>query len=80
MPTAAENIQTALNGYSRKLAALADLQNVQGDEVFKLTYSENGRSMSWTEYQTFLIDKIESLQKLLQRLQGPYQIESRGVV
>lgn len=49
------SLTTARDSYAAKLASLASA------DANKLTYTENGRSMSWTEYQTFLIDTITKL-------------------
>lgn len=59
MPTVADYLTQARESYAAKLAALAALPN------YKVTYSIGGRSVSWTEYQSFLLAKIAELDALI---------------
>lgn len=54
MATYAENLVIARDAYGAKLAAMAA-------DDHKTTYSVDGQSYSWTEYQAFLLDAIEKL-------------------
>lgn len=57
-----------------KAARLAELAEADAP---KLTYTENGRTMGWTEYQAFLLDAIERLDKLI-AAHEPFTIRSRA--
>lgn len=71
MPTAAENLITARDGYAAKLAAIAS------DTDHHVTYTDQGRSFSWTEYQAFLLKQIDDINKSIQALSGPVMIRRR---
>ena len=55
MPSDAEYLVTARSNYCRSLAELSD------PLARKVSYSIGGRSMSWTEYQRFLLDGIKAI-------------------
>ena len=55
MASVAENLQTARENYAQQLA---DLSN---PDARKVTYSIGGRSVSWTEYQRFLLEMIRDI-------------------
>ena len=57
MPTVAEHLTTARLNYSQQLAELSDPLKR------KVSYSVGGRSVSWTEYQTTLLNLIKELDK-----------------
>lgn len=44
----------------------------------KPTYSVNGQSFSWVEYQSFLRESIKQLNELIAAGQTPYEITSQG--
>lgn len=44
----------------------------------KPTYSIGGKTVSWTEYFTALIQQEEELNKARQRADGPFEIRSIG--
>ena len=84
MATRAENLEAALNGYGAKLAEIATgTVTINGVtyEAHKLTYSENGRSMDWLGYQSFLIEKMKELQVLLALAESgdAWEVRTRGV-
>ena len=60
------NLQAAYQNISQQLAAIT--ANPQP------SYSENGRSVSWTEYFNSLIDKQKSLLEAIQMAGGPFEI------
>ena len=70
-PTAAQNIQTAINNYAATLAAISASPQP--------SYSVQGISMTFTEYQSFIVDKMGELNELLVVLSGPYQLVSVGI-
>jgi hypothetical protein len=53
MPTSAENLQTAYDNYATILAEIS--------ESPKPTYSLDGQSFSWTEYQRFLLEQMKAI-------------------
>ncbi len=57
--------------------AIAQLATLSDPESRKLSYSVDGQSFSWTEYQQYLMDVVERTTKLIQAL-SPYMIVSRG--
>jgi hypothetical protein len=65
-PTVITNLQTAYQNISQQLAAIT--ANPQP------SYSENGRSVSWSEYFNSLIDKQKSLLEAIQMAGGPFEI------
>ena len=56
-PTVAERVANARSNYARQLEELSDPLKR------KVSYSVGGRSVSWTEYQRFLLDMIRDLDK-----------------
>jgi len=71
MATAAENFLTTYNNVAARLAEITASP--------KPSYTENGRTFNWTEYQRFLVDQMTTLKELLVSAEGPYELESRGV-
>lgn len=63
MATYAENLVTARDAYGAKLASIA------ADDP-RVTYSVDGQSYSWTEYQQYLLDAIERLDAKIAQLPG----------
>lgn len=57
MPTDAENLTTVRSNYIQQLVELSD------PAKRKVSYSVGGRSISWTEYQTSLLNLIKELDK-----------------
>lgn len=43
------------------------------------SYSLDGQSVSWSEYLSSLIERLESLQEASIYMSGPYQLVSRAV-
>jgi hypothetical protein len=53
--TVTDALRTARDNYATQLVDLSD------PDKRKVSYSVDGRSMSWTEYQRFLLDAIKTL-------------------
>ncbi len=70
MPTALDNLNTAYANVAQQIAAIT--ANPQP------SYSENGRSLSWSEYLALLIDKQKALLQAIQLAGGPFEIVSRA--
>lgn len=70
MPTAVQNLQTA---YDQMAARLVEMTANP-----KPSYTEQGRSRSWTEYQKFLLDGMKLLREQMIQAGGPYAIVTRG--
>lgn len=70
MPTDAENLATT------KSNMLATLASITANP--KPTYSIDGQTVSWTEYQKFLLESIERINTLLNS-EGPYEEISIGI-
>ncbi len=45
----------------------------------KPSYSDQGRTVSWTEYQSMIITNLQALDQAIARASGPYEIVSVGV-
>lgn len=93
--TPAQSLQRALDNYCRILVLVTEaIANPTAENVDaavaaasttnimtpKPTYSAGGVNYDWTGYQSMLIQQITNLQKAVQAMAGPYQVESRGVV
>lgn len=70
MATNAQNLATAYANYAATLA------EISADP--KLTYTVGDRTFGWTEYQTFLMDAMDRIEKLQQHVDGPFIVRSRG--
>jgi len=68
MPTVSENLTTARANYAAILAEISLNP--------KPTYSVNGQSFSWVEYQRFLLDSIERLDSLILQAEPPYEYQT----
>lgn len=55
MPSSSEHLQTARANYAQQVAELSD------PAARKVSYSIDGRSVSWTDYQRFLLDQIRAI-------------------
>lgn len=71
MATYAENLTTARDQMAAQLASITASP--------KPTYSENGRTMSWVEYQKFLLDGLKEIEARIQSAAGPWEVQSRGI-
>jgi hypothetical protein len=70
MPTPLDNLNAA---YVNVAQLIADVTvNPQP------SYSENGRSVSWSEYLAMLIDKQKALLQAIQMAGGPFEIPQRA--
>jgi hypothetical protein len=45
----------------------------------KPSYSVDGESWSWNEYQSMLTQQIKSLKQLIQDESGPFIVSTRGI-
>jgi hypothetical protein len=70
MPTALDNLNAAYANVAQQIADIT--ANPQP------TYSENGRSVSWSEYLSMLIDKQKALLQAIQLAGGPFEIPQRA--
>ena len=71
MATVLENLTTARDNYASQLASISAKP--------KPNYSLDGQSVSWAEYQAFLMDKIEKLNELIQQEGGPFELQTRAL-
>ena len=62
MPTVAANLQTAKENYATILASISASP--------KPTYSIDGRSYSWVEYQKFLMEQMKAIDAQLSSESG----------
>lgn len=69
MPTAQENINTAINNAALAIAAW---------DCEKVNYTDQGRSEQWTTQYLALLDALERLQKAKQLAGGPIMVRSYG--
>ena len=91
--TSGQRIRRARDNYERILVAVTEVvayptqANIDtaiaaaGTDAlvrFKLDYSVDGESYSWTAYQTFLVDQIDKLRLLEIKLDGPFEVRSIG--
>ena len=70
MPTAVENMITARDNLAARLA------EVTASGAAKPTYTENGRSVSWTEYIAMLRQQLKELNGDIQAMQ-PFEVRTR---
>jgi hypothetical protein len=70
MATEAENLQTAIEGLTAKLATVYANP--------KPSYSINGQSVSWDAYRASLLSELEKLKALLVQAQGPIEVIGEG--
>lgn len=68
MATEAENLQTSLTNIAQQLADITANP--------KPTYSENGRSISWTEHFNSLMNAQKLIREQLQKAAGPFEVYS----
>lgn len=71
MPTDAEQLATIKSNYLATLAAIS------ADP--KPSYNIDGQSVSWTEYQAMLMDKVKAINDLIND-EGPFILNSRGII
>lgn len=74
---ALDDFQAAYNNYAAILKKLT--QDNLGNASPKLDYSVDGKSVSWTQYQSFIIDKMRELRQIIQMESDPFQLSSRVV-
>ena len=65
------DLTTSRDNYAAKLAAISGL-----DEE-KPSYSIDGRSISWTEYQAFLTENLDRLNDLILKANGAVTIRTQ---
>jgi hypothetical protein len=64
---------------SNLIAALANESAYQVSYGAKPSYQIDGEQVQWTEYRDRMIDKIETLNKLIQVEGGPFELRTQGV-
>ena len=69
MATYKENLETARDEWAERLADLVANP--------KPTYSLDGKSVSWVEYQQFLLNGLEGINKAIQQAGAPFCVRSR---
>lgn len=69
MATYAENLATLQANYAQQLVDISAAP--------KLSYTVGDRTFSWTEYQQFLLDSLEKIEKQLQHANGPFIVRYR---
>lgn len=62
MPSVADTLRTVQSNYAQQLLELSD------PTKRKPSYSVGGRSISWTEYQRWLLDAIKQLEQQIAEL------------
>ena len=70
MPTAAQNVQTAIDNVAAQLVEITANP--------KPTYSIDGQSVSWTEHYRALLQTFKDLVALQQMIGGPFEVRSIG--
>lgn len=71
MATNAEHLATIKANILAQLATLTDAS------TRKLSYSIDGQSVSWTEYQSMLFQQLDTVNKQLQAAR-PFVVVSKG--
>lgn len=72
-PTAQASLQAALNSATANLAALEAAGPQAG-----VTYSLDGESYDWVGAKNYYLAAIDKYVELIQKLDGPFIIRSRG--
>lgn len=72
--TVTAKLVQARENYADQLVALSN------PEKRKVSYTVDGRSMTWTEYQKFLMDSIDQLDKAIAQRQAGEIGDGRGYV
>lgn len=70
MATVVENLETRLANVAIELAAW---------EANQVSYSEQGRSVQWTQHYEALLRSIETIKKAIAMQDGPGIVRSYGV-
>ena len=70
MASIVQNLETAYANYAVQLAAISANK--------KPSYSIDGESLTWTEYQQFIITQMETLRLAIQQAYGPFSRSSRA--
>lgn len=68
------------NPTQAQVDAVVALANRSGLVRPKLTYTEDGTTFNWTEYQQFILTQaLPQVRVEAQLAQGPFEVRSRGV-
>ena len=62
---------------ARRDDILTKLEALDGDDSHHMSYTENGRSMPKTEYQTMLEEKLKNIEKQIAD-HSPFIVRSRS--
>lgn len=80
MPTAAENLTTALENAS---ARLAELDAVPITDRAKMTYKDGDQSYGWNEFRAALVAQVKELTDLIGKVRivtlGPFNVHTGSV-
>ena len=74
MPTNIENLKTRRTNIYTELAAMAS--TTAGG---KPTYNIDGQFVDHTNYRLGLYKELEAIQKMVNQLEGPFEVEIRGI-
>lgn len=70
MPTYQANLESARDNLATILA------EITADP--KPSYSVEGKSISWNEYQSMILSQMANLEAMIQRAAGPFELRTRG--
>lgn len=71
MPTPLQNLQTAYANYTAILAEITVSP--------KPSYTLDGETYNWMEYQQFILDKVLLLEEAIQRAGGNFEFRSSAL-
>lgn len=74
--SALSDLEDAYENYCGILKRLT--QDARENPQGRPTYSVDGKSISWTEYQGMVIDKLVTLRKEIAAASGPYMYRTRA--
>lgn len=72
--------ETIANPTRANIDAVVAAASTSGLIQPQITYSVDGETYNWTEYQTMLTDQLGKLVALKGKLSGPYEKRTRGMV
>ena len=75
MASDVDNLRSIRSNYIATLAAESAAQVTNGP---KPSYSLDGESVNWDTWRDSMMARIDSISKVIQNLQSPFVIRSRG--
>lgn len=63
-----------------QIDALSAAAEASGIVRPKVTYTEDGVTWNWMEYQQFITQQLAVLEKAIQTVGGPFEVRTRGVM